>query len=201
METLEKNYNQYVEQSIILLIELYGNDYQEIINSLDNYDIDDYIKDWAIEHIKEEYKEVVNDLEYIMYKDDTFNSKIIENTYFINDGVMINDQYGNDTYWSSVEDYAMCMTGSSKENRELIENLLYGKITLENESVDYIECDGEYTEASCSSDDFEEYKDIVENFNDEVEPYIEGIKKELEAYFLDKMLASGSGKKQSRGKI
>ncbi len=156
------------------------------------------------EEIKNDYSDIVNDLQSIMDDEELFNENVLGDTYFYEGGVKINDHYGNDVYAPSIEDFAEWFTsGNQKNDKELVINLLEGRITLEDDNIDYIEnCrNGEKTEANCSSDDFDDYKQAVEDYNNNVYPYIEEVIKELHAYYLDLMLASGSGKKQARGKI
>ncbi len=177
---------------------------QTLIDIITDDEFTEELEEIIQEEIKNYYSDVVNDLQSIMDNFELFDENVLDDIYFYANGVKINDNYGNDIYSPSIEDFAEWFTSvSQKDNKETVVNLLEGRITLEDDNIDYIEnCrNGEKTEANCSSDDFDDYKQAVEDYNNNVYPYIEEVIKELHAYYLDLMLASGSGKKQSRGKI
>ena len=184
---------------IAKLQEKYNNDNQEIIDNLDD-DITDIVEELLIEELTERYENVISDIQDTMSYGETFEiGDSLEDIYYVKDGIEINNQYGDNEFWSSSEDFADCTQG----NKEIIVMLLDGQIQVVNDCIDYIDnCyNGEKTEATCDEEEFEAFKTINDNLEEKVGELIDENIAFVRSYFLDNLLKDSEGKKKTRTKI
>ena len=183
---------------IAKLNEKYGTDYQEILDNLDD-DINDIVEELLIEELTEKYENVISDIQDTMSYGETFNiGDSLEDIYFVKDGIAINNQYGDDVFWNSSEDFAEC-----NSDKETVVMLLDGNIQVVNDCIDYIDnCyNGETTEAICNKYDFDDFKEINDNLEKKVGDLIDENIAFVRSYFLDNLLKDSEGKKKTRTKI